>query len=143
MSMRRVISLVEAKNNVGLSAESWSIYKPYEDEDDTDSEYAGYRIVASALNDSASKAAAEVSKKVAALIQSSELDEKGLAIEIIGLVAEASKKFLSPVYDKYGKFGVGDSEVTDQWDNLVTDHAILAVPFAFRKSLKNRIRYLR
>jgi hypothetical protein len=141
MSMRRVISLVEAKNNVGLSAESWEILQP--DEYETDSEYAGYRIVANALNDSASKSAAEVSKKFSALIQSSSLDEQGLAKALINLVGEARKKFFQPVYDKYGKYGVGNNEVTYQWDYLVIDHALLAIPFAFRKSLKDKIRYIR
>jgi hypothetical protein len=143
MSMRKLVALVEAKNNVGLSAESWDIYKPDEDEDDTDSEYLGYRIVVDALNDSASKAAAEVSKKFSALIRSSTLDEKGLAIEIIGMVGEAGKKFLLPVANKYGKFGVWDHDVISQWDYLVIDHALLSIPFAFRKSLKDKIRYLR
>ena len=142
MSMHRIISLVEAKNRVGLSRESWEIYKPDEDEDDTDSEYAGYNLVISALNDSASEAAAEVSKKFTALIRNSSLDEKGLAKALINLVGEASKKFLQPVDDRYGKFGVGDRDVTSQWDYLVIDHALLAIPFAFRKSLKDQIRYL-
>lgn len=143
MSMRRTISLVEAKSNVRLSRESWEIYQPDEDEDGTDSEYADYRFVISALNDSASEAAAEVSKKFTALIRNSSLDEKGLAKALINLVGEASKNFFQPVYDRYGKFGVGDRDVTSQWDYLVIDHALLAIPFAFRKSLKDQIRYFR
>jgi hypothetical protein len=146
MSMRKLVALVEAKNdlveaknNVGLSAKSWSIYQP-EDEDDTESEYLGYRIVADALNASASKAAAEVNKKVAALMQNSNLDESGLVGAIIDLIIDVRTKFLEPVADKYAKYGVYDQEVTSQWDYLVIDHALLAVPFAFRQSLRDKIK---
>ena len=138
--MRRTISLVEAKNRVGLSRESWEIYHPSEDEDGTDSEYAGDHLVVSALNDSASNAAAEVSKKFTALLRNSSLDEKGLVAALIDLVVGARNKFLEPVADKYEKYGVHDQEVTSQWDWLVFDHALLAIPFAFRKSLKDQIR---
>ncbi len=144
MSMRKLIALieannnlVEAKSNVGLSPESWEIYTPDEDEDETDSEYAGYRIVAAALNDAASKAVAQVAKEITAFGRSRGFD---IATSITKMIVDARNKFFIPVADKYSKYGVYDGEVDRQWRDLVIDHALAGTPFAKETWLKEKIK---
>jgi hypothetical protein len=126
MSMRKLIALVEAKNDVGLSPQSWEIYQPDEDEDEADSEYAGYRIVASALNTAASKAVAKISK-------ANGWQDSG---SISQMIRDAMDDFFNPVADKYSKYGVYDGEVERQWRNLVIDGVLAAKPFEDNKIMK-------
>lgn len=98
MSMRRIISLIESKDDA-ISVD-WEIYKPFPDDSpEQKAKYKDWRKVSSALDSAANKAAAQVIKGAT--------------------IYDVWKKFFEPVAEKYSDYGVYDSEVDRQWTDVV------------------------
>ena len=98
MSMRRIISLIESKDEA-ISVD-WEIYKPFPDDSpEQKAKYKDWRKVSSALNSAANKAVKQVVKGAT--------------------IFDVWKKFFEPVAEKYSGYGVSDGEVERQWENVV------------------------